>query len=89
MRVAVLKGGRSLERAVSLQSGARVEDAVSALGHEVTDVFIDGRAVMRGGKITSVDETAVLARSRAAADSLAARSGSDRFKARPWRSMAF
>jgi D-alanine-D-alanine ligase-like ATP-grasp enzyme len=27
MRVAVLKGGRSLERNVSLRSGARVEDA--------------------------------------------------------------
>ncbi len=35
MRVAVLKGGRSLERAVSLRSGARVEDALAALGHEV------------------------------------------------------
>jgi D-alanine-D-alanine ligase len=35
MRVAVLKGGRSLERQVSLRSGARVEDALQALGHEV------------------------------------------------------
>ena len=35
MRVAVLKGGRSLERQVSLRSGARVEDALSSLGHEV------------------------------------------------------
>ena len=34
MRVAVLKGGRSLEREVSLRSAARVEDAVRALGHE-------------------------------------------------------
>jgi D-alanine-D-alanine ligase len=35
MRVAVIKGGRSLERAVSLRSGARVEDALHSLGHEV------------------------------------------------------
>jgi D-alanine-D-alanine ligase len=35
MKVAVLKGGRSLERQVSLRSGARVEDALRSLGHEV------------------------------------------------------
>jgi D-alanine-D-alanine ligase len=35
MKVAVLKGGRSLERQVSLRSGARVEDALISLGHEV------------------------------------------------------
>jgi len=34
LRVAVLKGGRSLERGVSLRSGARVEDALERLGHE-------------------------------------------------------
>ena len=34
-RIAVLKGGRSLERQVSLKSGARVEDALEHLGHEV------------------------------------------------------
>ena len=34
-RVAVLKGGSSLERQVSLRSGARVEDALERLGHEV------------------------------------------------------
>jgi D-alanine-D-alanine ligase len=33
-RVAVLKGGSSLERQVSLRSGARVEDALDRLGHE-------------------------------------------------------
>ena len=43
MRVAVLKGGRSLERNVSLRSGARVEDAVERLGHDVValDVGVD------------------------------------------------
>ena len=34
MRVAVLKGGRSLERQVSLRSGARVQDALERMGHE-------------------------------------------------------
>jgi D-alanine-D-alanine ligase len=38
VRVAVLKGGRSLERGVSLRSGARVEDALDRLGHEATAV---------------------------------------------------
>jgi D-alanine-D-alanine ligase len=42
-RVAVLKGGRSLERQVSLRSGARVEDALERLGHDVVaiDVALD------------------------------------------------
>jgi D-alanine-D-alanine ligase len=34
-RVAVLKGGRSLERSVSLRSAAQVQDALDGLGHEV------------------------------------------------------
>ncbi len=34
-RVAVLKGGRSLERAVSLRSGAQVQEGLQRLGHEV------------------------------------------------------
>lgn len=33
-KVAVLKGGSSLERTVSLRSGARVQQALSRLGHE-------------------------------------------------------
>jgi D-alanine-D-alanine ligase len=42
-RVAVLKGGRSLERQVSLRSGARVEDALKRLDHDVVaiDVALD------------------------------------------------
>ena len=39
-RVAVLKGGRSLERQVSLRSGARVEDALARLGHEVVAIDV-------------------------------------------------
>jgi D-alanine-D-alanine ligase len=43
MRVAVLKGGRSLERQVSLRSGARVQDALERLGHTTIpiDVGVD------------------------------------------------
>ncbi|HEV2973814.1 MAG TPA: D-alanine--D-alanine ligase [Solirubrobacteraceae bacterium] len=39
-RVAVLKGGSSLERAVSLRSAARVEDALRRLGHEVVAIDV-------------------------------------------------
>jgi D-alanine-D-alanine ligase len=39
-RVAVLKGGRSLERQVSLRSGARVQDALERLGHEVLPIDV-------------------------------------------------
>jgi D-alanine-D-alanine ligase len=35
LRVAVLKGGRSLERAVSMRSGAQVQAGLQRLGHEV------------------------------------------------------
>ena len=47
MKVAVLKGGRSLERGVSLRSGARVEDALDRLGHEVTALDAGGDLVQR------------------------------------------
>ena len=47
MKVAVLKGGRSLERSVSLRSGARVEDALERLGHEVIGVDVGGDLVRR------------------------------------------
>jgi D-alanine-D-alanine ligase len=45
VKVAVLKGGRSLERQVSLRSGARVEDALAALGHEVLALDVGGELV--------------------------------------------
>jgi D-alanine-D-alanine ligase len=35
MKIAVLKGGSSLERQVSLRSAARAEDALRSLGHDV------------------------------------------------------
>ncbi|MDP9345717.1 MAG: D-alanine--D-alanine ligase [Actinomycetota bacterium] len=45
--VAVLKGGRSLERQVSLRSGARVEDALARLGHDVVVIDVGGDLVAR------------------------------------------
>jgi D-alanine-D-alanine ligase len=46
-RVAVLKGGRSLERQVSLRSGARVEDALARLGHDVVGLDVGHDLVSR------------------------------------------
>ena len=46
-RIAVLKGGRSLERQVSLKSGARVEDALQRLGHQVTPIDVGADLVER------------------------------------------
>jgi D-alanine-D-alanine ligase len=45
VRVAVLKGGRSLEREVSLRSGANVEASLRRMGHEVVPVDADQRLV--------------------------------------------
>src|SRR5258708_4147952 len=47
MRVAVLKGGRSLERQVSLRSGARVQDALERLGHHAIAIDVGGDLVER------------------------------------------
>lgn len=44
-RVAVLKGGRSLEREVSLRSGSNVERALERLGHEVIPIDVDEHLV--------------------------------------------
>ena len=46
-RVAVLKGGRSLERQVSLRSGARVEDALERLGHATVGIDVGANVVER------------------------------------------
>jgi len=46
-RVAVLKGGRSLERQVSLRSGARVEHALERLGHSVISIDVGRDLVER------------------------------------------
>jgi len=41
LKLAVLRGGRSAEREVSLRSGAQVEAALRGLGHDVTAVDVD------------------------------------------------
>ncbi|MEA2149786.1 MAG: D-alanine-D-alanine ligase [Solirubrobacteraceae bacterium] len=46
-RVAVLKGGRSLERQVSLKSGIRVQDALERLGHDVVGIDVGHDLVER------------------------------------------
>jgi D-alanine-D-alanine ligase len=47
MKVAVLKGGRSLERQVSLRSGARVRDALERLGHQTIPIDVGSDLVAR------------------------------------------
>jgi D-alanine-D-alanine ligase len=46
-RIAVLKGGRSLERHISLKSGARVQDARARRGHDVTGIDVGHDLVRR------------------------------------------
>ncbi|HEY1596770.1 MAG TPA: D-alanine--D-alanine ligase [Thermoleophilaceae bacterium] len=46
-RIAVLKGGSSLERQVSLRSAARVEDALARLGHQIVPIDVGGDLVDR------------------------------------------
>lgn len=41
MRIAVLRGGKSAEREVSLRSGAQVAKALASRGHDVTEVDLD------------------------------------------------
>ena len=42
MKIAVLRGGRSAEREVSLRSGAQVAKALRGRGHDVTEIDLDG-----------------------------------------------
>jgi D-alanine-D-alanine ligase len=46
-RVAVLEGGQSLERQVSLRSGGRVRDALERLGHDVIPIDVGSDLVER------------------------------------------
>ncbi len=52
LHVAVLNGGSSLEREVSLASGSRVTSALESRGHRVTRVDVDARLV---GQLRSTD----------------------------------
>jgi D-alanine-D-alanine ligase len=47
VKVAVLQGGSSLERGVSLRSAARVEDALASLGHEAIGIDVGQDLVAR------------------------------------------
>src|SRR5437763_11776830 len=51
MKIAVLCGGRSAEREVSLKSGAQVQEALRGMGHEAVPVDIDMQTwdVLRDG----------------------------------------
>ena len=60
----------------------------SAIGNEVETVVVDGRIVLDGGRMTTVDEARVLRAAQEAADGLVARAGTARLRARPWRSIA-
>jgi D-alanine-D-alanine ligase len=46
-KIAVLAGGSSFERQVSLRSGARVEDALERLGHEVLAIDVGQDLIQR------------------------------------------
>ena len=56
MRIAVLSGGKSAEREVSLRSGAQVAKALRGRGHEVTMVDLDAGTwdALRDGKFDCV-----------------------------------
>jgi len=56
VKLAVLRGGRSAEREVSLRSGAQVEAALRGRGHDVTPVDLDARTwdVLRDGAFACV-----------------------------------
>ena len=59
LRVAVLQGGRSLERAVSLRSGAQVRDGLGRLGH--TAIPIDAGGELVGELIAAQPDVAFIA----------------------------
>jgi D-alanine-D-alanine ligase len=56
VRIAVLRGGKSAEREVSLRSGAQVAKALGARGHDVTEVDLDSSTwdALRDGKFECV-----------------------------------
>jgi len=56
LRLAVLRGGLSAEREVSLRSGAQVEAALRGLGHDVTAVDLDANTwdTLRDGSFACV-----------------------------------
>jgi 5-methylthioadenosine/S-adenosylhomocysteine deaminase len=61
----------------------------SAIGNEVEAVIVDGQVVMEGSQVSTMDEEEVVRKAQAAADHLAQRAGTTRFRRRPWRSLAY
>jgi 5-methylthioadenosine/S-adenosylhomocysteine deaminase len=60
----------------------------SAIGAEVDTVLIDGRVIVRGRKLQTVDEAALLKEAGERARGLARRAGMRSAEDRPWRSSA-
>lgn len=60
----------------------------AALGNEPEAVIIDGRVVLRDGRVTTVDEGRMIEQSQRLADSLCRRAGLEPLRERPWRSQA-
>jgi 5-methylthioadenosine/S-adenosylhomocysteine deaminase len=61
----------------------------SSSGANVETLIIDGRIVMEDGKVTVVDENAILKKADEAALALSGRAGTLRLRKRPWRSLAY
>ena len=59
----------------------------SARGDEVDSVWVDGRRVVDGGRLTTRDESDILAASQRSADALVERAGTQPLRNRPWRSV--
>lgn len=53
MKVALLKGGRSLEREVSLRSAETVKEALASLGHDCVDIEVPASGTVPGTLVTS------------------------------------
>lgn len=52
-------------------------------------VMVDGRIVLKDGRVTALDEESFLARAQATAFALARRAGTSALAKRPWRSLAY
>ena len=61
----------------------------SAIGNEVESVLVDGEFVMKDRKLLHMDEGKILEDARRAAENLARRAGTWKFRERKWRSLAF
>jgi len=67
-----------------------VSTLVYSSGPECVEmVLVDGRAVLEEGKITALDEAALLATAQQTAEDLARRAGTAALAKRPWRSLAY